>query len=75
MSTITDVHDIAYPAALWLTEDTTSGGEIPLGDIESVIDLELALYAIDHQGGTTAGWYVCGLDADGYRVRLPTIDA
>ena len=71
---IRDAHDILFPANLWLTEAVTSGGELPLGPISSVLDLESALIEVEQQGGTTAGWYVSGADAAGRIVRLSTMD-
>ena len=71
---IRDAHDILFPANLWLTEDVTSGGELPLGPISSARELESALLEIEQQGGGTAGWYVSGTDAAGRRVRLSTMD-
>jgi hypothetical protein len=69
---IRDAHDILFPANLWLTEDVTSGGELPLGPISSALDLESALIEVEQQGGT-AGWYVSGADAAGRIVRLSTM--
>ena len=73
-TTIRDAHKITYPANLFLTEDTTSGGELPLGSISSAGELESALIEVEHLGGGTAGWYVNGEDAKGNRVRLSTME-
>jgi len=70
---IRDSHEIAYPATLFLVEDTTSGGELPLGSVSSASDLESALTEVEQQGCTTKGWYVSGEDADGTTVRLWTM--
>ena len=78
---IRDSNKIAYPAKLWVTEDTQGNPEeLDLGTINSASELESALVDMETECSgygircSFVGWYVNGEDAEGNRVRLSTME-